>query len=71
MSPEFERLVGRAVMDTEFRDNLLKDPEGAAKAAGFNLTDDELAELKSAIDRYNDQGSASELGILDGKVGLW
>jgi hypothetical protein len=71
MSPEFERLIGRAVMDKEFREQLLNDPEGAAKAAGFNLSDAEMAELKSAIDRYNDQGSASELGALDSKVGMW
>jgi hypothetical protein len=71
MSAEFERLVGRAVMDKEFRDSLIKDPEGAAKAAGFNLTDDEMSELKDGIARYNDQGSASDLEALDSMVRTW
>jgi hypothetical protein len=71
MSPEFERLIGRAVMDKEFREQLISDPEGAAKAAGFNLSDAEVGELKSAIDRYNDQGSGSTLDTFDATPGLW
>jgi len=35
MSPEFERLVGRAVSDKAFRDELLADPEAAVKGQGL------------------------------------
>ena len=68
MNPELERLIGRAVMDKEFREQLLNDPEGAARAAGFNLTDAELEQLKSLVERYQTDSSA-ELDTLDSNVG--
>jgi hypothetical protein len=71
MTPEFERLIGRAVMDKEFREQLLNDPEGAAKAAGFNLSDAELSQLKSGIDTYNTNGSSTHLTGLDSAAGAW
>ncbi len=45
---EMYELVGRAVMDAEFRKKLMADPEQAAKEAGFTLTAEQLAALKSA-----------------------
>jgi hypothetical protein len=71
MSPELERLIGRAVMDKEFRDQLLNDPEGAAKAAGFNLSDAELEQLKSLIERYKAGESSPELDSIDSKLRFW
>lgn len=53
MSPEFERLVGRAVSDKAFRDKLLVDPEQAAKDAGFKISDAEMKQLTEGIKQVN------------------
>jgi hypothetical protein len=45
---ELYALIGRAVVDAEFRQKLMADPEGAAKEAGYTLTEEQLAALKSA-----------------------
>lgn len=45
---EMYALVGRAVMDAEFRQKLLADPEAAAQEAGYTLTEEQLAALKAA-----------------------
>ena len=45
---EMYELVGRAVIDAAFREQLLADPAGAAAAAGYALTAEQLAALKSA-----------------------
>ncbi len=45
---EMHELVGRAVVDHEFRAKLMADPEQAAKEAGYTLTAEQLAALKSA-----------------------
>jgi len=44
---EIHELVGRAVVDAEFRKKLIADPENTVKEAGFNLTDEQLNALKS------------------------
>jgi hypothetical protein len=44
---ELERLIGRAVLDPEFREKLFTDPEKAIREAGFDLTEEEIAHLKS------------------------
>lgn len=51
MSPDLERLAGRAVMDKAFRDKLLADPEGAVKEAGFKLTPEEISNLKAGVEQ--------------------
>jgi Ribosomally synthesized peptide prototyped by Frankia Franean1_4349. len=48
VSPDFERLVGRAILDPEFRKQLLDDPDGTVKGAGFVLTDAELDRIREA-----------------------
>lgn len=35
---EIYEIIGRAVADKKFRENLNSDPEGAAKALGYSLT---------------------------------
>jgi hypothetical protein len=35
---EMERLVGMAIFDEQFRDYILRDPEGAAKSVRITLT---------------------------------
>jgi len=44
---EMYALIGRAVADPEFRSKLAADPESAAKEAGYTLTEEQLATLKS------------------------
>jgi hypothetical protein len=44
---EMYALIGRAVVDPEFRSKLAADPEGAAKEAGYTLTEEQLATLKA------------------------
>jgi hypothetical protein len=41
-------LVDKAIEDPEFRAAARQDPEGAVKAAGFELQDDELEAVKEA-----------------------
>lgn len=48
MSPDLERLVGRAVLDKEFRKKLLDDPDAAVQEAGFSLTPDEMGKVRDA-----------------------
>jgi len=45
---EMHELVGRAVLDVEFRKRLMEDPEQAAKEMGFTLTAQQLAALNPA-----------------------
>ena len=54
---EIHELVGRAVVDAEFRKKLMNDTEKTAKEAGFDLTDEQLNALKS----MNGKGLASVL----------
>ena len=49
MRLDLERLVGRAVVDKEFRDKLLADPEQAVQDAGFSLSDEEAERLKAGV----------------------
>lgn len=44
---EIHELVGRAVVNAEFRKKLMADPENTVKEAGFSLTDEQLKTLKS------------------------
>lgn len=44
---DLERLIGRAVLDPEFREMLFDDPERAIREGGFDLTEEEIAHLKS------------------------
>jgi hypothetical protein len=48
VSPDFERLVGRAILDPEFRKQLLDDPDGTVKGAGFSITEEELKHIREA-----------------------
>jgi hypothetical protein len=45
---EMYALIGRAVVDAEFRKKLMEDPEAAAKEAGYTVTAEQVATLKSA-----------------------
>lgn len=43
---EMYELIGRIVADADFRASLVADPEKAAKDAGYDLTEEQLAGLK-------------------------
>jgi Ribosomally synthesized peptide prototyped by Frankia Franean1_4349. len=45
---EMYALIGRAVADPAFRAKLMTDPQAAAQEAGYTLTEEQLAALKSA-----------------------
>ncbi len=51
MSPDLERVIGRAVTNKEFRDELLADPEGAVNKAKLKLSKEEIADLKAGVAR--------------------
>ena len=43
---DLERLIGRAVLDPKFREQLFTDPEKAIREGDFDLSDEEMAALK-------------------------
>ena len=49
MSPDFERLIGRAALDPAFRKRLLDDPDAAAKEAGLQPDPAEMDRLRKAL----------------------
>lgn len=49
MTPDFERLIGRAIVDKKFRKDLFDDPDAAVSDAGFNLSAEELDKLRAAV----------------------
>ncbi len=49
MSPELERLIGRAVVDKKFRTKLFDDPDGAVRDGGFKLDPGEMDQVRDAV----------------------
>lgn len=43
---DLERLIGRAVLNRKFRELLLADPEKTIRDKGFELTEEEMAQIK-------------------------
>ncbi len=41
-----EQLVGRALADKKFLEDLMKDPEGKIKQSGFDISVQELEQIK-------------------------
>ncbi len=60
MSPDLERLIGRAILDKAFRKQLLDDPDQAVADAGFKLTPDEMDKVRDAA-RKNAQSDESTI----------
>ena len=61
MSPDLERLVGRAVTDKAFRDKLLADPGDAVKDSGLTLSKEEMADLKAGIEQIKTDITSEQL----------
>ncbi len=49
MSPDFERLIGRAALDPAFRKRLLDDPDAAVSEAGLRPDPAEMDRLRRAL----------------------
>jgi len=43
---ELDRLTGKAISDSTFRNEFLKDPDAAAKKAGISLTSEQVKQIK-------------------------
>ena len=57
MTPVFEQLLGRAVTDVSFRQQLVNDPEATVKNSGLNISTDEMNRIREAV-----KTRGSELG---------
>ncbi|MCS6887210.1 Franean1_4349 family RiPP [Chloroflexus sp.] len=62
MSADFERLIGRAVLDPAFRKRLLADPDTAAKEAGLQPEPEEMDRLRKAL---SDPAQRKQLESID------
>jgi len=73
MSPDLERLIGRAVVDKDFRDKLLANPEDAIRDAGFNLPHDEMDNVKKGISKLKTTTTSQLLDqqLKGGLGGAW
>jgi hypothetical protein len=60
---ELERLIGRAVLDPQFREALFDDPERAIREGGFDLTEEEIAHVKT-IDAQKARALLKEAGAV-------
>lgn len=49
MSPELEQVIGKAVMDPDFREALLDNPKKAVDDAGITLSKDDEKTLKEGV----------------------
>lgn len=63
---DVERLIGRAVLDPEFRARLLADPEKAIREEGFDLTEEEL-ETVTGVDREKAKATLEDMAALAGE----
>lgn len=66
MSPDLERLIGRAIVDKKFRKELLDDPDAAVNGAGFSLTAEELDKLRDAVKRHQQDDIDKQLEAMSG-----
>lgn len=57
---DVERLIGKAVLDPEFRAKLFADPKAAIDEAGLELTDQEMAAVE-AVDAEKAERAIQEL----------
>ncbi len=63
---EMYEIIGRAVADKKFREDLIADPEMAVKTLGYSLTPEQISSLKES-----DLGKISdELNTRISKMGI-
>jgi hypothetical protein len=66
MSPDFERLVGRVVLDKAFRAKLLANFDETIKESGLKLTDEETKELRKNTEQFKVEAASQ---VIDQQVG--
>lgn len=71
MSPEFEQIVGRAVLDEGFRRKLIADPEKTIKETNSNLDAEEMRNLKESIEQLKSEVTIDELEDRIGQAPLF
>jgi hypothetical protein len=73
MSPDLERLIGRAIVDKDFRDKLLANPEDAIRDAGLTLAHDEMDSVKKGISKMKTNIASQHLdqSLGMGLLGGW
>jgi hypothetical protein len=71
MSAEFERLVGLAVLDADFRERLLTDADAALHAHGFNLTEAERAKVADGLNDMNTQSAQRNKRLMADTTFMW
>jgi hypothetical protein len=57
---DLERLIGKAILDPQFRDRFLDDPGRVAREEGLSLTDEEIAGLES-VDKEKAKDLADQM----------
>lgn len=62
-SKDLERLVGRTILDSEFRKRLFADPETVIREEGYDLTLDEMAQLQK-VDKEKAMALAEEMAAV-------
>ena len=52
MSVDLERLVGRAILDRDFRGKLVTEPEAAIKDSGLMISAEEMVNVKRRLQEF-------------------
>ena len=60
---DLERLIGKAVLDPEFREKLFADPRQAIREAGLELSEEEIEALES-VDAEKAKAAVEEMSVL-------
>jgi hypothetical protein len=58
---DVERLMGRAILDEAFRNQLFADPEAAVHKAGLNLSESEMTRLKITLDQLKENQTVEQV----------
>jgi hypothetical protein len=58
-----ERLIGKAVLDPEFREKLFADPRQAIREVGLDLSEEEIAALET-VDPEKAKAAIEEMSSL-------
>lgn len=62
-SKDLERLVGRTILDAEFRERFFADPETVIRQEGYELSPDEMAQLQK-VDKEKAMALAEEMAAI-------
>jgi len=63
-------LIGRAVVDSEFRARLLKDPDGVISAEGYEVADETRSRIREAASSTPTAVAAAiDAAVREGGVG--